>query len=196
MEISFSEDFLTVLEFSRNEALRTGWHNISSDHIMLAVLRHKDNPACRVLELCGASPDEFKTTLDDALFVDEQIPWSERESINFCESALGMLRNASVEALRCHTGLLDSFHFLLAVCRTNGSCSHDYLETHGIELRALVESYGIKWENYGLMQAAALPENGLQELPDKLRTSSRLSALAAAFEERLRQGYTPDDIAS
>ena len=195
METSFSEDFFTVLEFSRNEALRTGWHNISPDHIMLAVLRHKENPACYALERCGVCTDEFKASLDDALFVDEQIPWSERESINFCESALSMLRHASVEAMRCHAGMLDSFHFLLAVCRIEGSCSHDYLKAHGIQLRTLVESTGLKWENYGLLQPA-LPDSGLQETPEKLSDSTRLSTLASAFEERLRSGYTPDDIAS
>ncbi|MBR3074464.1 MAG: hypothetical protein IKH11_01735, partial [Bacteroidales bacterium] len=47
----------------------------------------------------------------------------------------------------------------------------------------------------GLLQPA-LPDSGQQETPEKLSDSTRLSTLASAFEERLRSGYTPDDIAS
>ena len=193
MEIRFSEDFFTVLEFSRNEALRTGWHNILPDHIMLAVLRHRDNPAYSVLETCGVSPDELKAKLDEALFAEEQIPWSERESINFCESAISILQHASVETMRCHALELDSLHFLLAVSRTPGSYTHDYLESHGIVLKALVEGSGMEWKDYGLMQAGAAPGNLAPDGQEESGISSGLSALAAAFEDRLREGYTTDN---
>ena len=86
MDFRFSDDFIEVFEISRDEALRTGWHNICPDHIILGILRHRANVACDALEALGISADAFKTALDEALFVDEQIPWEERDSINLSEA--------------------------------------------------------------------------------------------------------------
>ena len=179
--------FFKVLEFSRDEALRTGWHNIGADHIVLGILRHAENGAYYALEALGADPELFKTHIDEAVFVNEEVPWNERESVHFCESALSLLQHASLEAMRCKSEEVEPIHFLLAVCRMSGSYSHDYLDGLGISLRALVEASGLDWSHYGLgKQPAAPSESETNSLPSP-------SLLAAAIEKRLREGYTTDN---
>lgn len=203
MELSFSDVFLKVLGFSRDEAVRTGWRNISADHVMLAILRHGDNDACRTLEALGADLAAFKCSIDEAVFVDEALPWEERDSVHFCESALSLLQHASLEALRCRAANVGPLHFLLAVSRMSGSYSHDWLDDRGLSLRDLVEASGLAWERYGL--APAKDADGMPSDPSVMLSDSETSApdqaghipdpvlLAEAIERRLREGYTTDN---
>lgn len=183
MDFRFSDVFFKVLEFSRDEAVRTGWHNIGADHIMLAVLRHGDNGACRALEASGVDLTAFKCHIDDAVFADEAIPWKDRESVNLCEGAQSMLQHAALEAARCGDEVLEPLHFLLAVCRISGSYSHDYLDDCGVSLKALVEAAGIEWSQYRLDRRHDGASAGT---PDP-------QLLAEAIEKRLREGYTTDN---
>lgn len=184
MQYSFSEDFLKVLEFSRDEALRTGWHNICPDHIMLAALRHGENSACSVLEALGVSTAGFKESIDEAIFVSEQIPWEERDSINLCESARSFLGHAALEALRCKSEEVEPLHFLLACCRISGPYCSDYLAEHEVGVKDIVEAAGMDWNSYGLSQPAAAKKEAAAPDPE---------ALAAALEKRIREGYTLDN---
>ncbi|MBP5382281.1 MAG: hypothetical protein J6Y45_02895 [Bacteroidales bacterium] len=182
MDLSFSEEFLQVIETSREEALRTGWHNICPDHIMLAILRLHSPVVDAALQGAGVDPSLFKESIDEAIFINEQIPWSERDSINLSDSTRSMLQHASLEAVRCHESSLSPLHFLLAVCRIAGCYSHDFLNTRGIGLRPLVEGAGRDWSLYGL----APRDKSEAAAPDP-------QALAAAIEQRIREGYTTDN---
>ena len=180
MEFRYSDDFLKILELSRDEALRTGWHCIGPDHIMLGILRHSDNPACECLRLAGISPEDFKEYLDSALFSEEEIPWSDRDKINLSRSALSLLGHAAQECLSCADNRLEPLHYVFACCHVAGPHSYDYLFEHGVELRALVEASGIDWCVYGHSGEARKKEAAA---PDP-------QILAAAIEKRIREGYT------
>ena len=191
MDFRFSDDFLKVLEFSRDEAVRTGWHNVCPDHIMLGILRQADNDACRALEALGINTALFKESIDEAVFCTEQVPWEERESVLPGESAQSMIQHAALESARCKADCLEPLHYLLAVCRISGSYSHDWLADNGIELRPLAEAAGIEWSQYGL---ACHPEPSSCH-PERSEGSPAPdpAIMAAAIEERLREGYTTDN---
>lgn len=193
MDLSISEDFLKVLEYSRDEALRTGWHNVCPDHIMLAVLRDGDNPACAALEACGVSSGHLKTLIDEALFVNEQVPWEERESVHLSESAVSALQAASLEAARCHSDIIGPVHFLLGVCRVSGSFSHDALCDLGISLRGLIEASGMDWNAYGLARQSSSAGNVTPVSDRKSPGIPDPALMAAAIEQRLREGYSTDN---
>ena len=184
MDLRFSDDFLKAMELSRGEALRTGWHNITADHIMLGILRLDGCSACSVLEFLGADLSLFKEDLDESLFCPDEIPWEEREKIHPGEGAVSMLQHAALEARRCGAPLVEPIHFILAICRMSGSYSHDWLDGQDIGLRAVVEATGLEWSHYGLSKAITPGPDS--HLPDP-------ALLAAAIEQRLREGYTTDN---
>ena len=183
MESCFSEDFLKVLESGRDEAMRTGWRNISPDHIMLSMLRHRDNSACRALELLGVDEGSFKKSIEEAIFVPAQIPWDERGSILPGENSQTLLSHAALEAGRCGERRISCLHFLLATLRIPGSFSHDYLMRKDISLRSTIEAAGLSWEHYGLRPGGS---SGVT-VPDG-------ELMAAAIEKRLREGYSAGDV--
>ncbi len=179
MEMRFSDDFLKALEFSRDEAVRTGWHNICPDHIMLGILRLASPETEEILHLAGVDPALFKSRIDEALFVDEAIGWEERDSILPCDSARSFLEHAGLEARRCGATAVTPFHFILAACRINGPFCHDYLEECGISLRSLVEASGMDWKDYGLRAEGFTA----MQTPDP-------ALMAEAIERRIKEGYT------
>ena len=172
MDFRFSEDFLKVLEFSRDEAVRTGWHNICPDHIMLGILRHSDNAACHALEARGIDLSLFKEEIDRAIFVSEQIPWEERGSINLSQAASSLLKSALLESSKCKSNFVEPLHFLLALTHIWGSYSHDWLEEHGISPASLPSP------------APAVPDNSAAPDP---------SLMAVAIEKRILEGYTTNN---
>ncbi len=190
MDFSFSDVFFKVLEFSRDEAVRTGWRNVCPDHIMLGILRHSDNDACRSLEALGIDLALFKEQIDEAVFANESVPWEERENVLPGESAQSMLQHAAIEAARCKANEISPLHFLLACCRISGSYSHDWLADNGIDLRLLIEAAGIPWSQYGLAPSVMLRGS---EASGSEGSAPDPALMAAAIEKRLREGYTTDN---
>ena len=45
MTIKFSNEMLSILGYARDEAMRTGSYGVGADHIVLGLLRHRDNNA-------------------------------------------------------------------------------------------------------------------------------------------------------
>ena len=45
MEIKFSPELLCILNYARDEAMRTGSYGIGPDHLFLGIIRHVENPA-------------------------------------------------------------------------------------------------------------------------------------------------------
>ena len=158
MELRFSDDFLKALEFSRDEAIRTGWHNISPDHIMLGILRLENDLIYEILGAVGVQAAEFKSSLDDAVFVDEPVAWDERNSVALSPSASSFLQHACLESRRCGSPVVEPLHFLLAACRISGPYCHDFLAERSISLRDLVEASGLPWEEYGIGNAGVSVE--------------------------------------
>lgn len=189
MELRFSDDFLKALEFSRDEAVRTGWHNISPDHIMLGILRLENELIYEVLGAVGVQAAEFKACLDDAVFVDKAVAWDERDSVVFSDSARSFLQHSCLEARRCGSFTVAPLHFILAACRVSGPCCHDFLLDRGVSLRDLVEASGLPWQAYGLGKNALdgpAPSSGAagtDGTPDPI-------LLAEQIEKRLREGYS------
>ena len=64
MQTQVSQEVLRILAYAKEEAMRTGDYSISPDHILLGILRHTDNDACRILEALGVDLEEMKNVPD------------------------------------------------------------------------------------------------------------------------------------
>ena len=57
MEIRISEELNSIINYAREEAMRTGSYGIGPDHLFLGIIRHGDPPACPPLRGLGAARD-------------------------------------------------------------------------------------------------------------------------------------------
>lgn len=69
--------FINILEYSKEEAIRTGWHFITPDHLILGILRHRDNAACDFFKEHGINLDWLKTRISSEIALDTIIPEDE-----------------------------------------------------------------------------------------------------------------------
>ena len=151
MEIKISRELNVIMNFARDEAMRTGSYGISPDHLFLGIIRHKDNEAARILQALGVDLDEFKQFIDEKIRTDKYIPFSEFEKVSLSRGAYNILSLTILEATRSMTDIVRPEHLLLALCKN------------------MVSGYGQTWlydrgtdydRVYGYMESAGILSSG------------------------------------
>ena len=133
MEISISDELNSIINYSREEAMRTGSYGIAPDHLFLGMIRHSENTGCDALRGLGCDLSEMKQFIDSRVFTNEHIPYSEIENITFSRGAQNALSFTILEATKYKSAQASSQHLLLALCRAGGSYGSTYLKDTGIE---------------------------------------------------------------
>lgn len=182
MEIKFSPDLQTILCYARNEAMRTGSYGIGADHIVLGLIRHRENEACRFLTACGIDLDAFKESLDEQLFSEQAVPWQEQGRIRPTKAAAALVCGAAYEALKQGLHEIAPVHLLLALSRHEKSLAAEVLRDRQLDYEHLLS----------MMQSRQLvlpeQETVLPDMKDLLGPlGEQLSRLYA--ESRDRTGY-------
>lgn len=163
MEIKISDELNAIINFAREEAMRTGSYGISPDHLFLGILRHGNNTACEILRALGTEPDDFKNYIDNHVFTNEHIPYSEIDHISFSRGAQNILSITILEATRLNCTEASSQHLLLALCRNTGSYGQSYLRDSGIDYGRII-SY---MEKNNLLGREETPSDGQAEDSDE-----------------------------
>ena len=138
MEMRISDELNLIVRYAREEAMRTGSYGIGTDHLVLGLLRHADNNACRALRGLGADPDELKQFIDIHIFRQGSIPYSDTDQVVLSRSAQSLLNLTILEATRLRHAETDGTHLLLALTRTDGNYSQAFLKQHGITYSVLL----------------------------------------------------------
>ena len=133
MEISISDELNSIINYSREEAMRTGSYGIAPDHLFLGILRHKENSAADALIGCGADTEELKQFIDSRIFTNEHIPYSDIDKVSFSRGAQNVLSFTILEATKLRSREASSPHLLLAIMRAGGSYGCTYLKDLGID---------------------------------------------------------------
>ena len=133
MEIRISDQLNSIINYSREEALRTGSYGIAPDHLFLGILRHKENAAADALMGVGTDLEELKQFIDSHIFTNEHIPYSEMENISFSRGAQNVLSFTILEATKVRCREAGPQHLLLALCRAAGSYGSSYLRDTGVD---------------------------------------------------------------
>ena len=133
MEISISDELNSIVNYSREEAMRTGSYGIAPDHLFLGILRHRENSAADTLKGLGIDVEEMKQFIDSHIFTNEHIPYSEIENVRFSRGAQNVLSFTILEATKVQCRQADTPHLLLALCRAGGSYGSTYLKDLGVD---------------------------------------------------------------
>lgn len=146
MQTILSQEALNILAYSKEESMRAGDYAISTDHIMLGIIRHRDNNACRTLSALGVDLEKMKCELEKQIFRQNSVPYGENEKITFSRSAQNTLNISIVEATIAGADRIVPAHLLLAVSASSGCKSVTYLKEHGIDhatLNAHMKNHGM-----------------------------------------------------
>ena len=162
MEIKISEALNGIIKYAREEAMRTGSYGIGPDHLFLGIVRHEDNHAYKALQALGLDPAELRQYIDNHIFTNENIPYSELEHISFSRLAQNVLSITVMEATRLRSAEAGPQHLLLALARTTDSYGQACLRSRGIDYGRILAYF----EEEGLLaprQPHDVSENGEEE---------------------------------
>ena len=133
MEISISDELNSIINYSREEAMRTGSYGIAPDHLFLGILRHRENSATDALKGVGTDVEELKQFIDARVFTNEHIPYADIDKVSFSRGTQNVLSFTILEATKLRSRQASSQHLLLALMRANGSYGCSYLNDMGID---------------------------------------------------------------
>ena len=100
MEISISDELNSIINFSREEAMRTGSYGIASDHLFLGMLRHRENTGVDALRGTVIDIEEMKEFIDGRIFTNEHVPYSDIDKVSFSRGAQNVLSLTILEATK------------------------------------------------------------------------------------------------
>ena len=133
MEISISDELNSIVNFSREEAMRTGSYGISPDHLFLGIIRHRENTAVDALRGCVVDIEEMKQFIDSRIFTNEHVPYADIDKVSFSRGAQNVLSFTILEATKLRSAQASSQHLLLALCKAGSSYGSTYLNDLGID---------------------------------------------------------------
>jgi ATPases with chaperone activity, ATP-binding subunit len=133
MEIKFSTDLQTILCYARDEAMRTGSYGVGADHLVLGLLRHRDNEACRILTVCGIDLDALKEAVDARVMDERPVPWQDQALIRPTRGAAALVGGAAYEALKQGGHEIFPAHLLLALVRHEKSIAAELLRSRQLD---------------------------------------------------------------
>jgi len=169
-----AQRILTVL--AKEEARRFNASRLSSEHIVLAILREKNGIGFKCLQRLGINTAEMSLGIEKELPINDkkvnagEIPPSNRVKI--------LLENAANEAITLNHEYIGTEHFLLAAAGEPGSVTSAYLSLYKITvdiLRGVVyEINGGQANSMGLQRKVEKPSFPKKEMINESKPSTSM----------------------
>ena len=137
MKINISDELHSIINFSREEALRTGSYGIAPDHLYLGMIRHRENTAVDTLRGLSIDIDDMKQFIDSRIMTNEHLAYSEIERVTFSRGSQNILSFTILEATKVHSATASSQHLLLALIHQPDSYGSTYLRDLGTDYNSI-----------------------------------------------------------
>ena len=140
MQLQPGNELNDILTYAKEEAMRLGNYTVSTDHLVLGILRHGENITVETLAYLGVNTAELKAYLEDAVKAKEQIPMDQENALSLSKASENALKVMYLEARSLHVVKPDSIHLLLAILRAQDGNAVQYLEEHNITYSKVKET--------------------------------------------------------
>ena len=158
MTSQFSPKVSEVLAFSREEATRLASRSVGPEHLLLGILRGKNEPIMELFTRMDVNLQSVKAELESRVREDEINQPIHTRDLVLNEKASNILKLAVLEARIQHTQTVDVEHLLLAIL-------HDQVSNGAKEV---LEFNNMNYEDtITYMRAASSPTTNGLELPDE-----------------------------
>ena len=128
MHLQLTNELNDILTYAKEEAMRLGNMIVSTDHLVLGILRHGENITVETLAAMGANTAELKAHLEEALKATEPVPFEKENMVSLSKASENALKIMFLEARSLHTIKPDSSHLMLAILRAQDGWTAKYLE--------------------------------------------------------------------
>ena len=132
MQLQLSNELNDILSYAREEAMRLGNYIVSTDHLILGMIRHNENITIEALTSLGANMAQLKAHLEEAVMAKEPVPVEKENMITLSKGSENALKVMFLEARSLKVMKPDSSHLLLAILRAQDGHASKWLEQLGI----------------------------------------------------------------
>jgi len=128
MNLQLSSELNDILTYAKEEAMRLGNYTVSTDHLILGILRHRENITVETLAQLGVNVAELKVYLENAVRAKEPVPLEKENMLSLSKASENALKIMFLEARSLHIIKPDSSHLFLAILRSQDGNAVQYLE--------------------------------------------------------------------
>lgn len=139
MHLQISNELNDIISYSKEEAMRLGSYVITTDHLMLGIIRHGVNRATTILSDSGVDLHVVKRVLESKSGNSAIIDYDNSDKISLSKASENALKLMFLEARAMQNLKPDSLHLLLAILRDHDYGSIDALSEYGITYSSLKE---------------------------------------------------------
>ncbi len=133
MDAKFSQRVKDVLSYSREEAIRLGNRNISSEHIFLGILRDGEGVAIDILVSMGLDLAAIRKKIENHLKTNTELSPAESENIPLLKTAERVLKLVYLEARSLQSDTIDTGHLVLAILKDETNLITQLLESENVD---------------------------------------------------------------
>jgi ATP-dependent Clp protease ATP-binding subunit ClpA len=127
----FTERARKVVFYAQEAAQKSGDHFVSTEHILVGLLREKDSVATKVLEKLGADPDQIRKDAEKAM---GSGPSRTSQDMTLTPRAKRVIDKAYAEARSLDNNYIGTEHLLLGLILDTGGAAGKVLAKHKVEL--------------------------------------------------------------
>ena len=139
MATKFSPDMSMVLAFSKEEAERLNNGSVTPSHILLAMLRHKENSAVSVLQKLNIDLQVLKRRLEESTQGNRLLIAPSINDMDFDLNASRVIRLGALEARLMHSESIDTIHLLLAILKANDCQASNIMSEMNVTYASLAQ---------------------------------------------------------
>lgn len=196
MQLQLSNELNDILTYAKEESMRLGNYTISTDHLILGILRQRENITVEILTTFGVNIAELKAHIEEAVKAKDPIPLDRENMLSLSKASENALKIMFLEArsLRCIKP--DSSHLFLAILRAQDGNTVQYLEQLQIGYERVREyllnnghsDSGSSANNNG---TGGQNDTGDDLLENNHREENKLPQMTISIKKRNAQGKTP-----
>lgn len=128
-----------VLAFSKEEAERLNNGSVTPSHILLAMLRHKENSAVSVLQKLNIDLQVLKRRLEESTQDSRLLIAPSINDMDFDLNASRVIRLGALEARLMHSESIDTIHLLLAILKANDCQASNIMSEMNVTYASLAQ---------------------------------------------------------
>ena len=128
-----------VLAFSKEEAERLNNGSVTPSHILLAMLRHKENSAVSVLQKLNIDLQVLKRRLEESTQDNRLLIAPSINDMDFDLNASRVIRLGALEARLMHSESIDTIHLLLAILKANDCQASNIMSEMNVTYASLAQ---------------------------------------------------------
>lgn len=132
MNLQLSNELNEIISYSKEESMRMGSYSITTDHLIMGILRHQDNSAFETIMKFGVDYKILKDKIEKKLRVGDIVPFEQSDKISLSTGAERSLRLMYLEAKAMEIDKPGPLHLLLAIMRGGDAFSIDILKDYQV----------------------------------------------------------------